>query len=39
MNRLARPLKWIYSIYAGFVFIIIMLLIFPFALIASFLEG
>lgn len=34
MNRLARPFQWIYSIYSAILFIAIMLLIFPFALIA-----
>lgn len=36
MKALLRPLQWIYSIYAFITFIAVMLLIFPFALIASF---
>lgn len=36
MKRLLLPLKWIYSIYALISFIAVMLLIFPFAVIASF---
>ncbi|MEO6610557.1 MAG: lysophospholipid acyltransferase family protein [Chitinophagaceae bacterium] len=36
MNLLLRPLQWIYSLYAFITFVAIMLLIFPFVLIASF---
>ena len=36
MKALLRPLQWIYSIYAFITFVAVMLLIFPFALIASF---
>src|SRR5688572_13817996 len=36
MNVLLRPLQWIYFIYAIVLFIAIMLLIFPFTIIASF---
>jgi len=36
MKQLLKPLRWIYSIYAFIVFIAVMLLIFPFAIIASF---
>ena len=36
MKALLKPLKGIYSIYAFIIFVAIMLLIFPFALIASF---
>ena len=36
MKALLRPLQWIYSLYAFITFIAVMLLIFPFALIASF---
>jgi 1-acyl-sn-glycerol-3-phosphate acyltransferase len=36
MKILVRPLQWIYSIYAFITFVAIMLLIFPFAIIASF---
>jgi 1-acyl-sn-glycerol-3-phosphate acyltransferase len=36
MNVLLRPLQWIYFIYAIVLFIAIMLLIFPFVIIASF---
>ncbi len=36
MKILLRPLQWIYSIYAFITFVAIMLLIFPFVLIASF---
>lgn len=36
MSVLLRPLKWLYSIYAQLTFILIMLLIFPFAVIAAF---
>jgi 1-acyl-sn-glycerol-3-phosphate acyltransferase len=36
MKVLLQPLGWLYNIYAILVFIIIMLLIFPFAIIASF---
>lgn len=39
MKILLRPLQWIYSIYAFITFVAVMLLIFPFAIIASFLEG
>lgn len=35
MKVLLKPLQWIYCIYAFITFIIVMLLIFPFALIAS----
>jgi 1-acyl-sn-glycerol-3-phosphate acyltransferase len=33
---LLKPLQWIYSIYAIFVFVAIMLMIFPFVILASF---
>lgn len=36
MKILLRPLQWIYSIYAFITFVTVMLLIFPFAIIASF---
>lgn len=36
MNKLLRPLQWIYSIYAFITFVAVMLLIFPLALIAGF---
>ncbi len=36
MKLLLMPLKWLYSIYAFFSFVAVMLLIFPFALIATF---
>lgn len=36
MKILLKPLQWIYSIYAFISFVVIMLLIFPFALIAVF---
>ena len=36
MKILLRPLQWIYSIYAFITFVAVMLLIFPFAVIASF---
>jgi 1-acyl-sn-glycerol-3-phosphate acyltransferase len=36
MKALLKPLKWMYSIYAFLTFVAIMLLIFPFAIIASF---
>ncbi len=36
MKGLLKPLQWIYSIYAFITFVAIMLLIFPFAVIASF---
>ncbi len=36
MKILLKPLQWIYSIYAFISFVVIMLLIFPFALIAGF---
>ncbi len=36
MKRLLKPLQWIYCIYAFITFVAIMLLIFPFAIIASF---
>jgi 1-acyl-sn-glycerol-3-phosphate acyltransferase len=36
MNRLLKPLQWIYSIYAFFIFIVLMLLVFPFVLLATF---
>lgn len=35
MKMLLRPLQWLYSIYALFTFIAVMLLIFPFALVAG----
>jgi 1-acyl-sn-glycerol-3-phosphate acyltransferase len=37
MRILLRPLTWIYSIYAHIVFVIVMFLIFPFVIAASFL--
>lgn len=37
MRWLLKPFQWIYSIYALIVFVAIMLLIFPFVIIASFL--
>jgi 1-acyl-sn-glycerol-3-phosphate acyltransferase len=36
MEWLVKPFKWIYSIYAAILFISIMLLIFPFAFLATF---
>ena len=36
MRFLIKPLQWIYSIYATLVFVVIMLLLFPFVIIASF---
>ena len=36
MIQLLKPLRWIYSVYAFAWFVIIMLLLFPFVLIASF---
>ena len=36
MKLLLKPLQWIYSIYAFITFVAVMLLIFPFAIIASF---
>ena len=36
MKLLLMPLKWLYSIYAFLSFVAVMLLIFPFALIATF---
>jgi 1-acyl-sn-glycerol-3-phosphate acyltransferase len=36
MKRLLKPLQWIYSMYAFIIFVAVMLLIFPFAIIASF---
>lgn len=36
MKLLRRPLQWIYSIYALITFVVVMLLIFPFVIIASF---
>ena len=36
MKLLLKPLQWIYFIYAAITFVLIMLLIFPFAFIASF---
>jgi 1-acyl-sn-glycerol-3-phosphate acyltransferase len=36
MKSLLRPLNWIYSIWALITFIAVMLLVFPFAIIASF---
>ena len=36
MKGLLKPLQWIYSIYALVLFVAIMLVIFPFVIIASF---
>ena len=36
MRLLLKPLQWLYSFYAHIVFVIIMLLIFPFVILASF---
>jgi 1-acyl-sn-glycerol-3-phosphate acyltransferase len=36
MKGLMLPLKWIYSVYAFIVFVAIMLILFPFSIIASF---
>lgn len=36
MKQLLKPLKWLYSIYAFISFVAVMLLVFPFALIATF---
>jgi len=36
MKMLLKPLQWIYSIYAFFTFVAVMLLIFPFAIVAGF---
>ena len=36
MRYLLKPFQWLYSIYAAIFFILIMLIIFPFVLIASF---
>jgi 1-acyl-sn-glycerol-3-phosphate acyltransferase len=36
MQLLLKPLQWLYSLYAMIVFIAVMLLIFPFVIIASF---
>src|SRR5687768_2029220 len=36
MNWFVKPLQWLYCIYAIILFIAIMLLIFPFVIIASF---
>lgn len=36
MKVLLRPLRWLYSIYAFITFVAIMLLIFPFVIVASF---
>lgn len=36
MKGLLRPLKWVYSVYAFIVFVAIMLVLFPFSIIASF---
>src|ERR1044071_6007998 len=36
MNILLKPLLWLYNIYAIIVFVVIMLVIFPLAIIASF---
>ena len=36
MKRLLKPLQWIYCIYAFITFVAIMLLIFPFAMVAGF---
>ncbi len=36
MQILLKPLQWVYCIYAFILFVVIMLLIFPFAVIASF---
>jgi 1-acyl-sn-glycerol-3-phosphate acyltransferase len=35
--RILRPVQWLYSIYAFILFVAIMLVIFPFVIIASFL--
>lgn len=37
MRWLLKPLLWLYSVYAAVTFVIVMLLIFPFVIIASFL--
>src|SRR5438046_3023384 len=36
MRYLLKPLQWIYCIYALILFVLIMLLLFPFVIIASF---
>ncbi len=36
MKALLKPLQWIYCIYAFIIFVVIMLLIFPFVIMASF---
>ena len=36
MGFLLKPLKWVYSLYAHITFVVIMLLIFPFVILASF---
>lgn len=36
MRGLLRPLQWLYSVYAAITFVAVMLLIFPFVIIASF---
>src|ERR1043166_2391793 len=36
MRPLLKPLQWLYSVYAFIIFVAIMLLIFPFVIIASF---
>lgn len=36
MGSLLKPLKWVYSLYAHITFVVIMLLIFPFVILASF---
>ncbi|MGZ8516558.1 MAG: lysophospholipid acyltransferase family protein [Chitinophagaceae bacterium] len=36
MGFLLKPLKWVYSLYAHLTFVILMLLIFPFVILASF---
>lgn len=37
MRLLLKPLQWVYSLYAHISFVVIMLLIFPFVILASFL--
>src|SRR5215470_8880606 len=37
MTQFLKPFQWIYSVYALVLFVVIMLLLFPFVLIASFL--
>jgi len=36
MTALFKPIQWLYSIYAFITFVVIMLLLFPFAIVASF---